>query len=513
MSSNSRAISVAAQSFINRVRPTIGNAGPAGAARGSGMPMFNLTRKFAVVSAVVLLLGAAALCYAHYAAAVRHLVTQAEGHNVTLAHTLANAVKGEIDFLLAREAGDPAAVETLNARVVGLLRGLSVVKVKIYDGEGLTAFSTERRQVGEDKSANAGFRSARAGQVASELVHRDTFSAFEGVIENRDLLSSYIPMRASGGARHITGVFEIYADVTPLLAEIRRAQITQVTIVVCTLAAIYLALLLAVRHAEGIARQQHESNIDLAANVARAEAASQTKSEFLANMSHELRTPLNAIIGFSDVLHRGYYGALTPKQIEYVDDIRSSGRHLLGVISDILDMSKIETGKLELRESEVDLVDLVQSCLTLIRERARESGITSNIELPSDLPLIRVDETRFRQIVLNLLSNAVKFTPTGGNIAITAACDHAGLVLKIQDSGIGMSDAEIVVALQPFRQVDNSLARRYEGTGLGLPLARELVRLHQGELRVESAPGIGTTVTIRLPAARVLGAGRSSAAA
>ncbi len=475
--------------------------------------MFNLTKKFAAVSAVVLLLGAAALSYAHHAAAFRHLVTQAEGHNITLAYTMANALKGEIEFLLARETGDPTAVETLNAEVVGLLRGLSIAKVKIYDGNGMTAFSTERRQVGEDKNANAGFRGARAGQVASELVHRNTFSAFEGMIENRDLLSSYIPMRAGGGAREITGVFEIYADVTPLVAEIHRAQVAQVTIVICTLAAIYLALLLAVRHAEGIARQQHDANIALAATVARAEAASQTKSEFLANMSHELRTPLNAIIGFSEVLHRGYHGTLTSKQTEYVEDIRSSGTHLLGVISDILDMSKIETGKLELRESDVDLADLVQSCLPLIRERAREAGVALHTDLPPDPGLIRVDETRFRQIVLNLLSNAVKFTATGGTIAVAAACGRDGLVLKVQDTGIGMSEAEIAVALQPFRQIDNSLARRYEGTGLGLPLARELVRLHQGELIISSTPGIGTTVTIRLPATRVLAAGRASTAA
>jgi signal transduction histidine kinase len=490
--------------FVNRPRPTIGKAGPAGVVRGAGVPMLNLTRKFAVTSAIALLLGAAALCYAHYTAAVRHLVTQAEGHNVALAHTLANALKGEVDFLLARNVGDTTAVETLNARVTGLLRGLPVVKVKIYGTGGLTAFSTERRQVGEDKSGNAGFRSAYSGQVATELVHRDTFSAFEGVIENRDLLSSYIPMRSDSPSRPVFGVFEIYSDVTPLLAEIRRAQMTQGAIVFSTLAAIYLALLLAVRRAENIARQQHRANIALAENVARAEAASQTKSEFLANMSHELRTPLNAIIGFSDILHRTYYGPLTAKQKEYVEDIRSSGKHLLDVISDILDMSKIETGKLELREADVELTEVVQACLPLIRERAQEGEVALRVDLPSRPVFVRVDETRFRQIVLNLLSNAVKFTAAGGQVAVIATCNHDGLALKIQDTGIGMTDADIAVALQPFRQVDNSLSRRYEGTGLGLPLAKELIRLHEGGLHIDSAPGHGTTVTIRLPATRLL---------
>ena len=471
--------------------------------------MFNMTRKFAAVSAVVLLLGAAALCYAHYTAAVRHLTTQAEGHNVDLARSLANALKSEVEFLFAQRAGDPVAVETLNAKVVGMLRGLSVAKVKIYDGNGMTAFSTERRQIGEDKSANPGFRRALAGQVASELVHRDTFSAFEGVIEDRDLLSSYIPMRS----REIAGVFEIYSDVTPLLAEIRRAQIVQVAIVLSTLAAIYIALLLAVRRAERIARQQHKANLELEANVARAQAASQTKSEFLANMSHELRTPLNAIIGFSEILQRRYHGPLTPKQAGYVEDIRSSGKHLLMVISDILDMTKIETGRLELHESDIELAELVESCLPLIRERARESRVALRADLPSHPIVLHADETRLRQAVLNLLSNAVKFTDAGGSIAVTATHDRDGLLLKVQDSGIGMSGEDIAVALQPFRQVDNALSRRYEGTGLGLPLARELVRLHQGELLIDSAPGAGTTVTIRLPAARILGAGASSTAA
>jgi signal transduction histidine kinase len=463
--------------------------------------MFNLTRKFAVVSAAVLLLGTAALGYAQYMAALRHLTSQAESHNVDLARTLANALNAQVKPLLVSRTADDAAIEALNQRVVALLGGLSVVKVKIYDLDGRTAFSSERRQVGENKSANAGFRQARAGAVASELVHRDTFSAFESTIENRDLLSSYIPMVSDGA---VSGVFEIYSDVTPLLAEIKAAQIGQVGIVVFTLALIYVALLLAVRHVESIARRQQDAVLKLAADVARAEAASQTKSEFLANMSHELRTPLNAIIGFSDVLQRAYYGPLTDKQREYIEDIRSSGKHLLGVISDILDMSKIETGELELRESEVDVVELLQSCLPVIHDRARESGVDLHAELPSRALPVRVDETRFRQIVLNLLSNAVKFTATGGSIRIDTARHEGGLDLTIKDTGIGMSADDIALALQPFRQVDSSLARRYEGTGLGLPLAKELVRLHQGDLLIDSAPGVGTSITIRLPASRVL---------
>jgi len=236
-----------------------------------------------------------------------------------------------------------------------------------------------------------------------------------------------------------------------------------------------------------------------------AEESSRVKSQFMANMSHELRTPLNAIIGFSEVIRDALVGPVAARYKDYARDIHSSGRHLLGLINDVLDLSKIELGRLELHEEPVVLAKVVEDCQRLIAERVRSSNLELAADVPSDLPLLRGDELRLKQIVLNLLSNAVKFTPVGGRIALSARTTaDGGIVLAVIDTGIGMKPEEIPIALQPFRQIDSALNRRYEGTGLGLPLARTLVELHDGILNISSTPGQGTTVTVVLPATRVI---------
>ncbi len=236
-----------------------------------------------------------------------------------------------------------------------------------------------------------------------------------------------------------------------------------------------------------------------------AEESSRVKSQFMANMSHELRTPLNAIIGFSEVIRDALVGPVAARYKDYARDIHSSGRHLLGLINDVLDLSKIELGRLELHEEPVVLAKVVNDCQRLIAQRVRASNLELAIDLPADLPLLRGDELRLKQVVLNLLSNAVKFTPVGGRITLTArTTTDGGIVLAVTDTGIGMKSEEIPIALEPFRQIDSALNRRYEGTGLGLPLARTLVELHDGMLCISSAPGRGTTVTVTLPAARVI---------
>jgi signal transduction histidine kinase len=236
-----------------------------------------------------------------------------------------------------------------------------------------------------------------------------------------------------------------------------------------------------------------------------AEESSRVKSQFMANMSHELRTPLNAIIGFSEVIRDALVGPVAARYKDYARDIHSSGRHLLGLINDVLDLSKIELGRLDLHEEPVALAKVVNDCQRLIAERVRVSNLELAIDLPADLPLLRGDELRLKQVVLNLLSNAVKFTPVGGRITLAARTTaENGIILAVTDTGIGMKPEEIPIALEPFRQIDSALNRRYEGTGLGLPLARTLVELHDGLLSINSAPGEGTTVTITLPAARVI---------
>ena len=235
-----------------------------------------------------------------------------------------------------------------------------------------------------------------------------------------------------------------------------------------------------------------------------AEVANRAKTEFLANMSHELRTPLNAIIGFSEVMANEMLGPLgEPKYAAYVRDILESGRHLLAVINDILDMSRIEAGAVNLEESEVDLRNAADVALRLLEQRAGEAGLRLVTSFSGDLPAVRADERLLRQVLINLLSNAVKFTPSGGTISLAAAVEPAGGVrLTVSDTGIGIAPENIAKALEPFGQVDGSLSRKYEGSGLGLPLVKSIVELHGGSLTIDSTPGAGTTVTVLLPQAR-----------
>ena len=251
----------------------------------------------------------------------------------------------------------------------------------------------------------------------------------------------------------------------------------------------------------GMAETIEHDKADLEQALVTARQADRAKTEFLAAMSHELRTPLNTIIGFAEVLRRdpGGLGAGTA-QIEYLESIQSSGEQLLGIINDILDLSKIEAGLMEVADQPVESAQLVRDALALAERRPERAKVELTVALGESLPDLRGSEIKLRQVLVNLLSNAMKFTPDGGRVSVAAWRDEAGdLGLRIEDSGIGMSAEEVEIALTPFRQVDGSLSREHEGTGLGLPLAKRLVELHGGSLEIESAPGEGTRVELRLP--------------
>ena len=237
-----------------------------------------------------------------------------------------------------------------------------------------------------------------------------------------------------------------------------------------------------------------------------AEMASRAKTEFLANMSHELRTPLNAIIGFTEIMKMELLGPMGNQQyFGYASDIHDSARHLLGLINDILDVSKIEAGKATLIEEEVSLDRVFDSVMRLVRERAQRAEVKLVTDIQEALPPFLGDERKLKQILINLLSNAVKFTAPGGRAELNVRIDDAGdLVVKVIDNGIGIAPQDIERVMEPFGQVDSRLSRRYSGTGLGLPLSRSLTELHGGTLTLESEPGKGTTVTVRLPGSRFL---------
>jgi signal transduction histidine kinase len=229
------------------------------------------------------------------------------------------------------------------------------------------------------------------------------------------------------------------------------------------------------------------------------EAANRHKSEFLANMSHELRTPLNAIIGFSEVLGERMFGELNEKQAEYTEDILSSGRHLLSVINEILDLSKVEAGRMELNLAKFDLPLAIENARTFVRERATRHGITIDVTLDERLGEFMGDERKVKQILLNLLSNAVKFTPEGGRIELTARQTDGTVEISVSDTGIGIAPQDQATIFEEFRQVGGDYTHKKEGTGLGLTLAKKFVELHGGKIWVTSEAGKGSTFTFALP--------------
>jgi signal transduction histidine kinase len=229
------------------------------------------------------------------------------------------------------------------------------------------------------------------------------------------------------------------------------------------------------------------------------EIANQHKSDFLANMSHELRTPLNAIIGFSEVLLEKMFGEVNEKQLDYLKDIHSSGRHLLSLINDILDLSKIEAGRMELDMAEFELRPALENAMTLVRERAQRHGIALELSVEPALGAIRADERKFKQIVLNLLSNAVKFTPDGGKVGVSARRAGGFAEVAVHDTGIGIAPEDQASVFEEFKQVGRDYTRKAEGTGLGLALTRRFVELHGGTVRVDSAPGKGSTFAFTIP--------------
>ncbi len=517
--------------------------------------MFNLRRYFSLASAVAIAAVTVTLVGVYQRHSTDQLIESAEGENVTLARAFANMIWPRFSsYVMSISGADGDALrarsetQEIHDALSTLTSGLPVLKLKIYNLHGLTVYSSQPSQIGADKSNNLGYlKSARDGSPASKLSHRDTFSAFSGAVQDRDLVESYIPIWGPDGA--IEGVFELYTDVTPLVARIEHTTIRLTIGLLLILGLLYGVLFLIVHHADRILKKQYfallrsEEASKQAENALRAahdtleqrvsertvalkrqsksltrladdllvardeaRAADRAKSEFLAAMSHELRTPLNAVIGFSEIMKTETLGPIgSVKYREYAEDIHESGQHLLGLIDDILDLSKIESGADEFHEDTIEIPEIIRSVLMLVGQRAEQEGIKIELELPDQLPALRADERKLKQILANLLSNAVKFTDAGGEVTLRAWCRmDSGYVFQIVDTGIGIAPEDIPKALSRFGQVDGDLNRQYEGTGLGLPLTKALVEQQGGILDLRSEVGVGTTVTVRFPAERIV---------
>tara|TARA_R110000868_G_scaffold64985_4_gene195018 strand:- start:14577 stop:15716 length:1140 start_codon:yes stop_codon:yes gene_type:complete len=302
------------------------------------------------------------------------------------------------------------------------------------------------------------------------------------------------------GLPHLTGKEEAMALMAALHLNVSWIAIT------VGFGAITGGLILMVRSFARLVHELESKEHELVGKIEEAETATRaaeiandSKSQFLANMSHELRTPLNAIIGFSETMHQQTFGPVgSPKYIEYADNIGQAGRHLLTIINDVLDLSKIEAGRLNLFRRHIDVNDVINDSIALLQEGARSRGIDLSVVDPVATVPLFADQRILKQILINLLSNGIKFTPKGGRVTVsTAPLPDGGCILRVSDTGIGIPADEIAVALMPFEQVGSALTQHTRGTGLGLPLCKSLTERHGGTFELESAEGGGTTVTLR----------------
>lgn len=251
---------------------------------------------------------------------------------------------------------------------------------------------------------------------------------------------------------------------------------------------------------------RRRSELALVASSEEAETASRAKSEFLANMSHELRTPLNAILGFSEIIHQARFGTdqtSWDKYQSYAGDIHEASTHLLNVVNDILDMSRIESGRMDLDFEEIPISTLLSGVQSMLQEHAEAGELTLVTDAEDNLPSLEADTRRMKQALINLAGNAIKFTPPGGRVTLGARKAGLSVALFVADTGVGMSASQVATAMEPFRQVDGGLARKQEGTGLGLPLAKAFSELHGAHFSLTSTPGTGTTAIIRFPIHRI----------
>ena len=390
--------------------------------------------------------------------------------------------------------------------LIGEIRGEDIalhLRSQLGPFEDLYVVDGAGRLVGRARTASPAVADLRSDPVIQRLLAgtrvadelRDPLTGTVGLLSSAPVVFrnglpwSVVVVQAAGG---------VEAETAVVLAEQRAVRLGLVAILLVGSFAFAQVAARSLRQRKMIAAALGQ----VEAKSREVEAANRHKSEFLANMSHELRTPLNAIIGFSDVLAERMFGEINPKQGEYLGDIRASGQHLLSLINDILDLSKVEAGKMELQLTRFSLADALQSVVMMLRERAAERGIALSTQIDPEIDQVEADERKVKQIVLNLLTNALKFTPTGGQVRLRATRAGDGVAVAVTDTGVGIAPADQARVFEEFAQARTGATGEQEGTGLGLTLSRKFVELHGGTISVESGLGTGSTFTFTLPRAR-----------
>jgi two-component system cell cycle sensor histidine kinase PleC len=474
-----------------------------------------LSKSFAVLSGPLLIGAGLLMATMNHVWYVEGIERAAERNNVALARILSNVVWPQFRAdILTSEDEETETVgwrAELTREIASVVEDTQVAKVKLYRADGTTAYSSDPTETEDEEEDNDGFEAAIKGEVESELEFEDEINGFDKVINDRNTVSSYIPIFDADDPAKVVAVFEIYDDITALLAQFRDAEIRTSLFVASLFLLIYAGLVMMVVRSERAAKRHYEDGLRLADAAARSDAASTAKSEFLANMSHELRTPLNAIVGFSEVMKEGLLGPLTPKPYaDYARHIWVAASHLTDIIGTILDLSKIDAGKVSVDKAPVSLPDTISLVCKMMQAKADGRGVALTQAIDPDVGVIVSDVVKLRQVLLNLISNAIKFTERGGRVALRVARASNDVEFLIRDTGIGMDEAEIKIAMSPFGQIESPFSRMHEGTGLGLPLTQRLVTLLGGRLEVSSEKGVGTLVKVVLPVADLAAANLNS---
>ncbi len=468
-----------------------------------------LPRRFAILGAVLFLIAASGLTYFDYRLAVERMADVQHSASMVAARTLWTQLQNyALPLFGISERGPPVRgiqaliIEEIDQQTRETLLNTDIDKIKIYDAHGRVLYSTDHAQIGDDDSKNPRFQASIAGEESSYREELGSIVTIHGPQRNVVMQATYVPIFSPLDNIAPIGVFEIFTDFSRLEKAAQVRAWVRVSVVALGLAILYGLLVLIVTLNDRALRKAEEERGNAIAEVVKVRAEDASKSAFLAHMSHELRTPLNAIIGFSEFIEKAESLHLSQdKIIEYAGDIRMSAAHLLRIINDLLDLTRLDLGRIRPEVDAVKLTDVVREAMSMVSTQAAQGNVTLASRLPEEPVVVQTDRQRVKQILVNLLSNAVKFTPELGSVTAILSVHPADnlVLLRVVDTGIGRSGDETSDRLNILKYGDAMIARKLAGGGLGLPLCQRYARLLGGDLRIESELGRGTTVTLEIP--------------